>query len=168
MKASVSADKIDVLEQREVDKTRIQIVRDRILEIRRRILEVITKPKEENSTKSNTTTAEKDKDQKDIVDHRHCCCCHHNQPPKKTVPNQFGKSFRRKRITTQPIKYTVKFKETDFETRKLGIFKYLKKKCFRKHKYSHDLKVVMDQLTDFSFSVLKTKPRNGLSANLAS
>ena len=53
MKASVSADKIDVLE-RDVDKTRIQIVRDRILEIRQRIVDVIIrKPKEEgeNATK---------------------------------------------------------------------------------------------------------------------
>ena len=138
MKASVSADKIDVLE-RDVEKTRIQIVRDRILEIRRRIFDVIIKKPKENSNKST------EKDQKDVVDHRHCCCCDHNNKPKSTIPNQFGKTFRRKRIITQPIRYTVKFKETDFETRKRGIFKYLKKKCFRKHKYSHDLKVVMDR-----------------------
>ena len=69
MKASVSADKIDVLE-RDVDKTRIQIVRDRILEIRQRIVDVIIrKPKEEgeNSTKSTG------KDQKDVGDQRHRC-----------------------------------------------------------------------------------------------
>ena len=144
MKASVSADKIDVLE-RDVDKTRIQIVRDRILEIRQRIVDVIIrKPKEEgeNSTKSTG------KDQKDVGDQRHRCCCDYENKPKTKIPSQ---PFRRKRRTTQPIRYTVKFKETDFETRKRGIFKYLKKKCFRKHKYSHDLKVVMNRLTNLIF-----------------
>ena len=104
MKASVSADKIDVLE-RDVDKTRIQIVRDRILEIRQRIVDVIIrKPKEEgeNSTKSTG------KDQKDVGDQRHRCCCDYENKPKTKIPSQ---PFRRKRRTTQPIRYTVKFKE---------------------------------------------------------
>ena len=130
MKASSSADKIDVLNQ-EVEKSKLDHFKERTTQLRQRFLNFLKR--EDKLHDKNTTIQGSDKK----VEHQQCRChefkaCH---------VCCFMKPFPTLKATERrPVIYNVKYENALYENRHRGFFKLKKERSAARHNYTCFLK----------------------------